>query len=177
MSSMRKFAAILALTLWAAVGSARAQVAGVFPVQGTNLTEGEGAAIGVLIASAYAQQIRERVLGPNELAASLQETASERESAQQIGLREYIHVEAVHLAQRTAVHAELRNKWGSLLFEVRDTALSLDDMEVVAQRIAAALARRTPLENTRTIDTVTLREARGKTACSSRRSSACASRW
>jgi len=159
---MRKMAAVWVLMLWAAASTASAQVAGVFPVQGTNLTEGEAAAIGVLIASAYAQQIHEKVLGPNELAAVLQQTASERDSAQQIGLREYIHVEAVHLGQRTTVHAELRNKWGSLLFEVRDTALSLDDMEVVSQRIAAALARRTPLENTRTIDTVTLREAHGK---------------
>ena len=160
MSSMRKIAAVLALTLWAAVGSAHAQVAGVFPVQGTNLTEGEAAAIGVLIASAYAQQIHIEVLAPNALAAVLQATGSERASAQQLGLREYIHVQAVHLEKRTSLHAELRNPWGSLLFEVRDTALSLDDMELVAQRIAASLARRTALENTRTLDNVTLGEAR-----------------
>jgi len=160
MSSMRKIAAVIALTLWAAVGSAHAQIAGVFPVQGTNLTEGEAAAIGVLIAAAYAQQSHIKVLGPSELASVLRATGSERDCAQQLGLREYVHVQAVHLDQRTTLRAELRNPWGSLLFEVRDTALSLDDMEAVAQRIAASLSRRTALENTRSLDNVTLREAR-----------------
>ena len=161
MSSMRKFAAVWAMTLWAAVGSAQAQaqVAGVFPVQGTNLTEGEGAAIGVLIASAYAQQSHLQVLGPNELANALQTSGSERACAQSLGLREYIHVEAVRLVKRTTLRVQLLDASGAPLFEVRDTALSLDDMEVVAQRIAAALAQRTPLANTRTIDNVTLRES------------------
>lgn len=159
MSSMRSFAAGVALTLWAAA-SVHAQVAGVFPVQGTNLTQGEGAAIGVLLASAYARKARVQVVGPLDLADVLQSAGSERAAAQQLGLREYIHVEAVHLDRRTTVHAQLLNVWGSVLFDVHDTALSLDDMEVVAQRIAASLARRTPLENTRTIDNVTLRETR-----------------
>lgn len=157
---MHRFAILVCfLTLWAA-GTARAAEVGVFPVLGTNLSEGESAAIGQLIASAYALQSHAAVLGPQDLAASLARSQSERDSARELGLQAYIHVEAIRLTTRISLYARLANVHGSTLYEVRDTALSLDDMEVVSERIAAALYRRTPLEYTRTIDNVTAREAR-----------------
>lgn len=158
---MRRFGIVCLLSLWAA-STAQAAEVGVFPVLGTNLSEGEGAAIGQLIASSYALQSRRPVLGPHELAESLARTQSERDSAREFGLKEYIHIEAIRLTTRVSLYARLVNQHGSTLYEVRDTALSLDDMEVVAERIAATLLRRTPIENTRTIDNVTLREAHGK---------------
>jgi hypothetical protein len=154
-------------TLWltvcltlTAVNSALAADVAVFPVQGTNLNEGELAAIGSLMASAYAMQSNKPVLGPDDVMPSLARTASERDTAQELGLSEYIHVEAVRLTSRITLHASLRNKHGTDLFQVRVTAMSLDDMEVVSERLAAALWRRTPIENTRSIDNVTGKEMR-----------------
>ena len=143
-----------------AAARASAQSLGVFPVQGTNLSEGENAAIGGLIASALALQSSRTVLGPNDLAGSLAETQSERDSARALGLDEYVHVEAIRLSSKIALQASLRNKHGSNLYQVKTTAASLDDMEVVAERVAASLLRRTELPNTRTIDNVMGKETR-----------------
>jgi hypothetical protein len=143
-----------------AAGSVSAQTLGVFPVQGTNLNEGDNAAIGGLIASALAVQTSRPVLGPKELAASLAQTQSERDSATALGVDEYVHVEAIRLSSRIALQASLCNKYGSVLYQVKTTALSLDDMEVVAERLAASLLRRTELPNTRTIDNVMGKETR-----------------
>jgi len=147
----------LLLTLLAA-GVARAN-SGVFPVRGTNLSEGEQRAIGSLIASAYAFGTGKPVLGPDELAQVLAQTQSERDAALQLGLEEYISVEAIRLNSRIALSVRLRNKYGSDLYRLNTTAMSLDDMEVVAERIATTLQRRTPLKYTRTIDNVTGKEA------------------
>jgi hypothetical protein len=143
-----------------AADSVSAQSLGVFPVQGTNLSDGEAAAIGGLIASALALQTSRPVLGPNDLAASLAQTQSERDSAAALGIDEYVHVEAIRLSSKIALQASLRNKYGSNLFQVKTTATSLDDMEVVAERLAASLMRRTELPNTRTIDNVMGKETR-----------------
>jgi hypothetical protein len=146
--------------LWlAGVAHAEATSAGVFPVAGTNLSAGEADAIGQLMAQAYAAQTQRVVLGPAALAESLQRTRSERDSARELGLSEYIHVDAVRLTTRIAIYASLHNQYGTTLYEVRATAYSLDDMQVVAERVAASLRRRTPIENTRTLDNITLREA------------------
>ena len=149
---------LMCLSLTAA-GRAAAQDA-VFPVEGTNLNEGELAAIGSLITSAYAAQSGRSVLGPNDVATSLARTQSERDTAQELGLSEYIHVSAVRLTSRITLEARRVNRHGSVLFEVRTTALSLDDMEPVAERLAAALWRRTELKHTRTLDNVTGKETR-----------------
>jgi hypothetical protein len=156
---MRSLGLALVLTLWAAA-SARAADSAVFPVQGTNLSDGELAAIGALFTSAYAAQSHALVLGPIDVLPVLQRTASETDSARELGLHEYIHIEAVRLESRIALHASLRNRYGSELFQVRTTAMSLDDVEVVSERMAGALFRRTPLEYTRDVYNVTGKEAR-----------------
>jgi hypothetical protein len=131
----------LLLTLWAA-GPAHAQYSGVFPVQGTNLSASERASIGALISSAYAERTQSSVFTPLELEPILVQAGSETYAAQQAGLYEYVHVEAVRLDTRIVLYAELRDTRGRSLYDVRDTALSLDDMELVSQRMAAALATR-----------------------------------
>lgn len=127
------------LTLWAA-GVAHAQYSGVFPVQGTNLTDRERASIGALISNAYAERTRTSVFTPAELEPILRQAGSETQAAQQAGLYEYLHVEAVRLETRIVLYAELRDAAGRSLNDVRDTAFSLDDMELVSQRMAAGLA-------------------------------------
>jgi hypothetical protein len=129
------------LTLWAA-GPVRAQYAGVFPVQATNLSASESASIGALLSSAYAEQTGTSVFTPAELGPVLEQVGSETVAAQQVGLYEYVHVEAVRLQSRIVLFAELRDARGRSVNVVRDTAFSLDDMELVSQRMAARLATR-----------------------------------
>jgi hypothetical protein len=157
---LRTFLMAWIVTLLAARGVS-ADV-GVFPVRGTNLSEGESAAIGNLIASAYAYRTGKPVLGPDQLGPVLAQTGSERDAAQQLGLAEYISVDAVRLTSRISLLVSLHNRYGSELYRLRTTATSLDDMEVVSERMAAAIERRTDMDYTRGIDSVTGKEARGR---------------
>jgi hypothetical protein len=152
-------AVVFFLTLMAASSALAADVV-IFPVRGTNLSQGEQAAIGNLLAASYAAQSGKSVLGPNEAQRSLAQTESERDSARALGALEYVDLEAIRLDVKIALHATLRNQYGSELYQVRTTALSLDDMDVVADRIAAALIRRTDIVYTRNIDNVTGKESR-----------------
>lgn len=129
------------MTLWAAA-TAHAQYTGVFPVHATSFSAEERAAIGTLISNAYAEQTRTSVLTPDELAPVLRQAGTETRAAEQLGLYEYVHVEAVTLHSRIVLYAQLRDTHGRSVYEVRDTAFSLDDMEIVSQRMAAALATR-----------------------------------
>lgn len=137
---------VLTVTLWAA-SRAHAQHIGVFPVHGTNLTPSESAAIGALFSSAYAERAHLSVLSPTELAPYLAEAGSETRAAELAGLYEYLHVEAVRLATRIVLTAQLRDVYGRGLYEARDTAFSLDDMELVSLRMAAALVQRAPVQS------------------------------
>jgi hypothetical protein len=140
--------------------SASAQeVVGVFPVAGTNLSDGERAAIGALIAVSYSDQSGARVLDPAQTGPVLAQQPSEPDAARQLGLTQYIHVQAVRLEQRITLHASLHNVHGSRLYDVKTTAMSLDDMEPVSERIAGSLYRRTPLEHTRELGNITGKEA------------------
>ncbi|HET8934797.1 MAG TPA: hypothetical protein VFN67_15210 [Polyangiales bacterium] len=130
------------LTLSAA-GLSHAQYTGVFPVQGTNLSDSERASIGALISNAYAERTQTSVFTPAELDPILRQAGSETQAAQLAGLYEYLHVEAVRLDTRIVLYVELRDPHGRNLYDARDTAFSLDDMELVSQRIAATLAART----------------------------------
>jgi hypothetical protein len=111
-------------------------------VQGTNLTASERASIGALISNAYAERTQTSVFTPAELEPILREAGSETHAAELAGLYEYLHVEAVRLETRIVLYAELRDTHGRSLYDVRDTAFSLDDMELVSQRMAAVLAAR-----------------------------------
>ena len=144
---------------WTA-NSAFAQTAGVFPVTGTNLSEGESAAIGALIATAYATETGGRVLSPAQTGPAFTQAGSHRDAAALLGLHEYVTVDAIRMQLKIAVHARLHNVHGSTLYDVTMTALSLDDMEQVAERIAMSLRRRTPLEYTREMDNITGKESK-----------------
>lgn len=151
--------AVVALTAIASTASANV---GVFPVKGTNLTQGEMDAIGAMVASAYATQLNQKVWGPEETGPVLAQSGTEKDAATQLVLTEYITINAVRLQQRIAIHAVLHNKHGSQLFQTRTTAMSLDDLEVVSERIAISLHRRTEMQHTMTIDNVTGKEATPK---------------
>ena len=154
----------LALAMLACVAtSALAQNIGVMPVKGTNLTEGETAAIGTLIASAYSAQVEGRVFGPDETGPVLAQSGTEKDAAMQLVLAEYITITTMKLDARIAIDATIYNKHGSRLYQARATAMSLDDMQSVSERIAMSLHRRTEIEHTQTLDNVTEKEAKRPT--------------
>jgi hypothetical protein len=165
--------AVIALAIFASLASsAFAQdpsvapapgAVGVMPVKGTNLTDGEKAAIGALIASAYAGQTHGRVFGPEDTGPVLAQAGTEKDAATQLNLSEYIVINAVKLDQRIAIDATLHNRHGSHLYQTRATAMSLDDMQAVSERVAISLHRRTELEHTQTLDNVTEKEAKRPT--------------
>lgn len=155
--------AVLAVAVLACLSSVAFAQTGVMPVRGTNLTEGESAAIGALIASAYSGQSKQKVFGPDETGPVLAQAATEKDTATQLNLSEYISVTAVKLDQRIAIDATLYNKHGSQLYQARATAMSIDDMQAVSERIAASLYRRTEIEHTQTLDNVTEKEAKRPT--------------
>ena len=152
---------VTALVLVAVSGTpAFAQSVGVFPVHGTNLTQGEAEAIGSLIASAYARKSGMNVLDPEETGPAMAQQASTPDAAKQLGLTEYIEIRAVRLETRITLDATLKNAHGSTLYATNSTLTSLDDLEVVADRVADSLYRRTPIENTQTIHNVIGKEMR-----------------
>lgn len=158
---MRALLVSVLLVSFGAVGTVRAQgPAGVFPVQGTNLAPGDAEAIGTLIAVSYASHSGTRVLAPAETGPALQQHGSTVVAARQLGIRQYIEVQAIGLDSRVAIHAALYDSNGGQLYQVRLTATSMDDMEPVADRIAAGLYRRTPLDFTRNRRNVTGVETR-----------------
>jgi hypothetical protein len=160
---MRSLAFAFAM-LACVVGSVSAQNVGVMPVRGTNLTDGERDAIGALLASAYSGQLKEgRVFGPDETGPVLAQAGTEKDAATQLVLSEYITISAVKLDQRIAIDATIHNKHGSRLYQTRATAMSLDDMQAVSERMAISLHRRTELEHTQTLDNVTEKEAKRPT--------------
>lgn len=156
---MRTFiTALVFVALFSA--TALAEGVGVLPVRGTNLTEGEVAAIGAVIATSYGAKTGARVLDPSDTGPALAQAGSGPDAALQLGLSEYIEVRAVRLETRITLEATLNNVHGSALYTTRATLVSLDDLEVVADRISASLHRRTPIENTQNLDNVIGKETR-----------------
>ncbi len=132
----------------------------VLPVEGTNLEENEEDAIWQLIASAYQAERRETVLPRERARAAVEETGGYSEAAQKLGAPEYAYGSAVRLNEKIVVSATLYSSDGKLLHSAKMTADGLDDMELTAERLARALARRQSPKETRDIDTVTKTEAR-----------------
>jgi hypothetical protein len=143
------------------IGAVHAQSStGVFPVLGTNLSPGELDAIGAVIAMSYASQSGTGVATPAQTGAALEQYPSTVDAARSLGLGQYIEIYAVRLNSRITLQATLYDRNGGRLYQVKTTATSMDDMEPVADRIAAGLIRRTPLAETRTRTNVIGNETR-----------------
>lgn len=145
-----------AAILWA-LDVAAAEMA-ILPVQGTNLTEGEANAIGVVIANAFATETKKPVTSPSETAKAIAQAGSLAPALTVLGAAQYVDISAVQLKTRVTVHASLFTAGGALLHQAELTAASLDDIEPVARRIARALVQRTSTEVARDLHTVTERE-------------------
>lgn len=143
-----------------AAGAARAADVAVLPVRATNLTPGESDAIGILLANAYETEARVTVARPSDVAQTIAASGSLEAALAKLGAREYLDTTAVRLSTRIAVHVARHDASGTTVHAAEMTAESLDDMQPVAIRLSRALALRTTVQATRTIDDVTRRETR-----------------
>src|SRR5215213_4133284 len=138
---MRTLAVMMVVLLSPLV--AQAARVGVLPVQGTNLSPEESAAIGALMVQAF------QALEP---AGAVTVTAAQ-------GADEFVETSAVRLEKRIQMQAVLRRADGAELYRASSTAESLDDIQPVVERIARSLHERKPFAETQTLHNVTAREA------------------
>lgn len=132
----------------------------VFPAEVTNVEQGEGDAIVAVVADAYASASGEQVtLVKSEDGTPAGNYAGR---AQALGGEEYLVVRAVRLEQKVRVRVTRHRADGTVISSESMTAISLDDMEPVAERLALALSKQTTAEETRTHRNVTGRETQAK---------------
>lgn len=148
------------------VGSAKTAFAAdvaVFPVYGTNLNQGEMDAIGVMISEAYAVHSRRSVLDPNRtMKAAADSEGNLPAAARVLNVSQYVQIKAIKLSTKTSLHVALFSADGSQVHRVSVFATTLDDLDPVSDRIASALVKRVPLDETQTIDNVTITETKGR---------------
>jgi hypothetical protein len=144
------------MVVLAQLSPAQAQTSSVavMPVQGVNLTEGQGDAIGVLFANAFAREANVTVASPVETKQVLQQTKTSLAVAKQLGAFEYIELRAIQLGTRVTVAGIRYTKDGRELFRAETAAPSLDDMEMATARLARSLAWRQAIAGEQVTGTV-----------------------
>lgn len=155
---MRRLSPLACLLTLLCASTALAADTAVFPPEATNLTEGESAVIGTLLAAAYADVSGKEVVPPRRTAPALVASPDLKLAAASLGVGEYIVITAVRMEVKISIQATLYNIHGSPLFSQKMTARTLDDTTEVADRLAMALHRRTDTEYTMNLDNVTRTE-------------------
>jgi hypothetical protein len=140
-------------------GLAHADTA-VIPVEGRNLSVGDADAIGRLFADAYATTSRERVVAPRPVNPDADFPMEPGEEAKRVGANEYVVIYAVGLGEKVKLHATRYALDGTVIHTVDMDAASLDDVDVVTERMAQALWREVTPRETRTPQTVTAQEGK-----------------
>jgi hypothetical protein len=141
---------------------ARAADVAFFPVETTNLAPADSAAVGELLAQAYAGVSRQAVLGPSRTEQTLSTAVTYEQAAQTMGVKEYVRMSALAVGQRIVIQAHLYGATGQLVSTSKMTAETIEDMTVVSDRMARALFEGVDDEQVRTYKNVTLSEARPK---------------
>ncbi|MBD3320766.1 MAG: hypothetical protein GF350_06700 [Chitinivibrionales bacterium] len=135
----------------------------IFPVNVTNLTEGEGDAIGMVMAQQYSRLSKKTAIGPSQTRNALLDSESNyQEATQALGVAEYILINAVALESKILLEAILYNQSGSEIHRAGMTAASLDDMTEVTDRISRSLIKRLEPKETIDLDNVTEMETEEK---------------
>jgi hypothetical protein len=132
-----------------------------FPVVATNLTEGESAALGVLLASHLREQKGGRIIAPEIAGKYSLDSSDQQAAASYMKVEQYLSVEAVRLDRTTIVTATLYDQGGRVVWSAKMSGKSVDDFQYISERLVNSLLTGTPLEKTRTLDNVTANEAEG----------------
>jgi hypothetical protein len=160
---MSRVGLVVALVTVGLAKTAFAAEVAVFPVIGTNIEQGEMDAIGAMIAEGYAMRSRRSVLGPDKTGKAAADSAGNLSAAARaLGVYQYIQIRAVKLTSKTSLHVTLHNADGSQVHGVSVYANTLDDLEPVSDRVARSLVNRLPLDETQTIDDVTINETKAR---------------
>ena len=102
----------------------------------------------------------EPAIRPMDVQAKLAEAIANDNPMTALGVEHYVETVAIRLESRIIISATLRRTADQQSeHTVSMTALSLDDMEPVAERIAKALINRTTVDGSRTITNVTAVES------------------
>ncbi|HEX2730871.1 MAG TPA: hypothetical protein VHM70_04670 [Polyangiaceae bacterium] len=139
------------------------------PIEATNMPEADADAFGALFTHAYEAASGGRVMPPAETTKVLEPFSSPEELVKAAGAQGYLRASLVRLDSRTVIEVALFDAAGKRLRSEKLTASGLDDFEPAADRLAKSLSgARSPAE-TRTLDTVTEREAIGPARIASER--------
>lgn len=151
------FASILA-----AAGPALAGKVAVLPVTSINTPVEHEAVIGAIFAEAYASATGHEVVPPQQVGPVLTNAGSASAAAQELGCDEYVELSAVGLSSKIALRASRHTADGVGVHQVRMETTSLDDLAVVAERMATALANKTTVDETRGLHNVAGVETRSE---------------
>lgn len=144
--------------LWPAHKAEAARVA-VLPVEGTNLSAEETAAIGALLAQAYEAREKGNVLTPATITKMIGNDDAAQEAAIRLGADELVDTSAVKLSTKIQIQSILRGRDGRELWRAQATAASMDDLGEVCDRLAESLFRRQAFAETATMHNITAKEA------------------
>ncbi|MBF5046133.1 hypothetical protein FGE12_27205 [Aggregicoccus sp. 17bor-14] len=153
-------ALFLLLTLLGATPALAAGRTAVFPPRGTNVAEGPLAALGELLADAYGRASGQPVVLPAPAGAAVQPGMSLSAAAGALEADEYLETNVIGLETGMLVTSTRYRRDGAPVYSAQMRAQSAEDLPAVAQRLARALYQRVSPEATRSLDTVTEREAR-----------------
>jgi hypothetical protein len=131
----------------------------VFPVQVTNLTPQQAEAVGVVIAQQYARISGKEVIPPERANRAVREEGNLASASQELNVSEYIETNAIALDTKILIDAIRRSSTGKQIARAQMTAVSLDDLIEVGDRISRALLEKTSIDQTRTLDNITKLEA------------------
>ena len=132
----------------------------VFPPRRTNVEEGPMEALALLLANEYARASGQPVVLPAQAGAAVQPGMSLSAAAEALQVDEYLETSVIGLEEGMLVTTTRNRRDGTPVYSAQMRAESERDLPEVATRLARALFQQVPPERTRTLDTITEREAR-----------------
>src|SRR4051812_44125755 len=115
-------------------GKAEAARVAVLPVEGTNLSAEETAAIGALLAQAYETREKGNVITPATITKMIGSDGPAPEAAIRLGAEELVETTAVKLNTKIQIQSVLRGRDGRELWRAQAMAISMDDLGEVCDR-------------------------------------------
>jgi hypothetical protein len=155
--ALRPLCLLLALL---AAAPALAGSTAIFPPQATNLHPGPAQALGQLLANEYGRASGQPVVLPAQAGAAVQPGTSLAAAAAALGADEYLDTTVIGLEWGMLVTATRYRRDGTPVYSAQLRAESAEDLPEVSARLARALYEQKSPEQTRSLDTVTLRETR-----------------
>jgi hypothetical protein len=154
----RTFLAIMLASLAPAAVAHAAEIA-MAPVQCTNLTDGECAAVGAVFSGAFASASGAQVsMAPASPASASPAAPNAVPAYAPPAAVERLTVTATRLTSRISLRAALNGSDGAPIHAVEMMATSLDDLPPAAERMSRALVNRSSVDQTMTLHNITRTE-------------------